>query len=98
MLFKESSGVLFALKHNSRLELEGRKLRISRSKTSSGKTSEVKQPQSEFRGARTRSPKETWLPKQRQDGGIKKKRWLPRQTQDERLAKKNGEQENKMKM
>ena len=30
VLFKESSGVLFAVKHNSRLELDGRKLRISR--------------------------------------------------------------------
>ena len=36
VLFRESSGVLFAVKHNSRLELDGRKLRISRCQSGGG--------------------------------------------------------------
>ena len=50
VIFKDSSGVLFALKQNSKLELDGRKLRISRCRAE-GKRKKEKMA-SEFGGAK----------------------------------------------
>lgn len=40
VMFKDSSGVLFAIKQDEKLELGGRKLRISRCKSKTGKEEE----------------------------------------------------------
>lgn len=41
VMFKDSSGVLFSIKQDGKLELDGRKLRISRCKSKTGKEGEI---------------------------------------------------------